>query len=905
MTCASDEEIAGFVAGQLPSAESRRIAEHLDVCALCRELVALVGTAEPTRDAAKPRREIAPGEYVGRFIVLGLVGKGGMGRVFAAHDPDLDRKVALKLVHADTSGGEVQGRLMREAQAMARLHHPEVITVYEVGTLGDAGVFIAMELVDGGTLRSWLHAERRSVSAIVERFARAGDGLAAAHAVGLVHRDFKPDNVLVGSDGRQRVTDFGLARSVPGHATPPPHELSPTSPFDASLTVSGVVVGTPAYMAPEQLDGDLIDGRADQFSLCVALYQALYGELPFAGDNARAIRAAIARNNVRPAPRRSRVRGPLRAVLLRGLKARPDDRFPSMSALVAALRQRARPRLAPALGVVGALLVAAGAVATTVLLRAHHPQTGPQPVVDSVRRLTFAPGCEGVPSFAPDGKTLVYHHGAEDGDIQLYALDLASGNTRQLTRGPGVNQVPAVSPDGHYLAYVHDGDGPRQLRVQRLDGNDAPRTIAPMPMGGRSVWLSPTIAGAFDGDGNMTGWSIDGATARPHTVRLPRGRSYWAVSTLGDGALATGWSEDEDHFGIGVLAHGGLRVLAEHVPRVSGGDLVAAPSGEAVYFTRRNGAIDELVRVPRNGGELQVLGGGVTPSDGMTIAADGSKLAFSTCKHNYHSVRVGDDDRPVPLMPPGDWNDFPAPAVDQRHFLFTSNRSGSEQAYLFDSTTKEVKPISPGGIGLVGDVSKDGRWFVHPMRSPSGIWVRSVDGSAPPRRLTDGVDDSDPVFSHDDGHVIFERGPGNDLRLWIVPVAGGAPRPLVATPSQSPMTSPVDDRVFFVALTPAESRLMMTNEHGAQPVPAPVPPSPRSAGMEWSFVRSRDGQRILFVHAGYEIREVDVDEKRPLRIKHRLRRWITWVQYAADDEHVIASLDFSDGDLWLAEGRFP
>jgi serine/threonine protein kinase len=215
-----------------------------------------------------------------------------MGEVYAAHDSQLDRKVALKLLRADPDEDDPEHlriRLLREAQAMARLSHPNVVAIYDVGTFKDH-VFIAMEHVSGRTLRRWLAESPRPWREIVAHFIEAGRGLAAAHAAQVLHRDFKPENVLVGTDGRIRVLDFGLARANERDPDSTEIEL-------ASLTVSkakqlaldvshtGAMVGTPAYMAPEQLLGQAIDARADQFSFAVSLYEALYGERPFAGEN--------------------------------------------------------------------------------------------------------------------------------------------------------------------------------------------------------------------------------------------------------------------------------------------------------------------------------------------------------------------------------------------------------------------------------------------------------------------------------------------------------------------------------------------------------------------------------------------------------------------------------------------
>ncbi len=299
--------------------------------------------------------ETARAGHYGRFEVHGTLGAGGMGIVLAARDPDLDRRVALKILRPDLFAGESRGeadlRLTREAQAMARLAHPNVVTVYEVGRVGDHR-FVAMELVEGTTLRGWLAAAPRGWREIVAMFIGAGRGLAAAHAAGLVHRDFKPDNVLVGADGRPRVTDFGLVADGPPTIDDPPDE-----PLAADVTGRGTAVGTPAYMSAEQWAGQVVDPRSDQFSFCVALWEALHGARPFAGRKAGDIRRAVAAGAV-TAPRRDDVPRWLQAVVRRGLAPSPADRWPSMAELLDALERWRRGRrwgLVAAVGVVGAL----------------------------------------------------------------------------------------------------------------------------------------------------------------------------------------------------------------------------------------------------------------------------------------------------------------------------------------------------------------------------------------------------------------------------------------------------------------------------------------------------------------------------------------------------------------------
>ena len=276
--------------------------------------------------------DIRYGSKIGGFVVTGELGAGGMGVVYAAHDPELDRRVALKVLRAAAATDEERMRMLREGQAMARVTHPNVITVYEVGVEGSL-VFLAQELLDAGTLGEWLDKKPRSQADIIDKFVAAGRGLAAAHKAGLVHRDFKPDNVLLGKDGRVRVSDFGLARALgPGEDDLPAKtranmaraqlELSrsPMSP----LTRTGAVLGTPMFMAPEQHNGERADERSDQFAFSVALYRALYGDWPYAGKTAVALADAVIDGRMEKPPRGAKVPAWLRKIVVRGLATNPD-----------------------------------------------------------------------------------------------------------------------------------------------------------------------------------------------------------------------------------------------------------------------------------------------------------------------------------------------------------------------------------------------------------------------------------------------------------------------------------------------------------------------------------------------------------------------------------------------------
>ena len=313
--------------------------------------------------AAVERPPLGRGAVVGRYVLLRELGKGGMGVVYAAYDPELDREVALKLVLPDGEGNEARMRLLREAQVLAKLSHRNVVTIYDVGTMGMQG-WLAMELVRGQTLRAWLNQPRawHEVRAVIVEAAR---GLAAAHAAGLVHRDVKPGNIMLGDDGGVRVMDFGLARACRG-AKPPTEEESTRAPaVDAmamEVTQAGTLWGTPPYMAPEQLMGREITPAADQFSLCVMLWEGIHGRRPFAGRTVDELLDNVLAGTLQEPLRKRVVPGWLRQVCERGLAADPQRRFRSMEALLDALeRGRTRARVRKALAVAGMLAMLWGA----------------------------------------------------------------------------------------------------------------------------------------------------------------------------------------------------------------------------------------------------------------------------------------------------------------------------------------------------------------------------------------------------------------------------------------------------------------------------------------------------------------------------------------------------------------
>lgn len=468
--CPNDNDLLFLLGG---GAGAGPVDAHVAECSECRKVLAAFAKWEHSADevrathGARDSKEdferlsgelLAPGTTLGRYVVRELAGQGAMGRVYVANDPQLDRNVALKVLRAaQTPGAETESRkrLLREARALARLAHPNVVAVHDVGS-HDERVFIAMELVDGCTLSAWLDGPRSLVQ-VLDIFAQAGRGLAAAHGAGLIHRDFKPENVLVGSDGRARVTDFGLAHGALGGGMDATFEAS-TGPHAASSAASvnrttrtGSVLGTPAYMAPEQRMGSRTpDARSDQFAFCVALYEALFGARPSAPAPAQPC-------PVPPTTRHGeRIGGALTDLLLRGLRTAPSERFASMDALLRALDAAARgdgararpPRHAARLFAIGALALAVAAGITLTQVSGRARASNETPLRDPALDPFVAP--TRLPSLSPEEPALLPSAPAATAVTASPRLRVSTTISGRLparpARASAASSTPAESP---------------------------------------------------------------------------------------------------------------------------------------------------------------------------------------------------------------------------------------------------------------------------------------------------------------------------------------------------------------------------------------------------------------------------------------------------------------------------
>ena len=765
------------------------------------------------------RPTLTAGDTLGRYRILETVGMGGMGVVYSAHDQDLQRTVALKLLHTSSGtnssrSNAERNRLLREARAMARLaRHPNVIQVYDVATDGHHD-FVAMEYVDGTSLDQWLKREQHGWREVLDAFIKAAHGLMAAHDADVVHRDFKPANVLMQTDGRVLVTDFGLARVPAGTApTPETDEADDDEtdhdrpPADTSMTRTGAIMGTPAYMAPEQHRSDTIDARTDQYSFCVALYEGIFGRRPFTGESLQALARSKTEEGL-PDPGAhgeaavdgvgQRVPAHIYRTLRQGTSADPDDRFPSMQDLLVALCPHQRPPARRLLWLgLGLGLTVAAAIAVYAW-RAADPNDADQtaapatPQVGKTARLTAAVGMELEPALSPDGRTLAYV--AElDGRMQLHARDMETGQERPMATD--------IAGDHHWPMWSNDG---RDIAIL------AERVVHLVPAGGGPVRpliarpLAEQVFGvALSPDGQHLAYSTQDAV---HLLPLAGGparelvRTYepHSMSFSSDGTRLA-YVSGNPQFVIQSPVFPNIAPSAIWIVAVTDGRPSRLTSDEhldmspvwsnddrlLLFVSNRDGNRDiHHVPVPRQAGR------GDTPvpqpsrlttglrAHSVSMAQNTGQLAYSslTMRANIWSLATGAGplpslNRATPVTRGNQQIESMGISPDGRWLAFDSNYRGSSQdIYLMSLESGEIRQLtSDPADDFAPDWSPDGQFVAfHSFRDGNReLYVAPIDGG-PPERLTSTPETQElvPDWSPDGQSLVFFGSRGGELELY-------------------------------------------------------------------------------------------------------------------------------------------
>ncbi|HSG00465.1 MAG TPA: protein kinase [Vicinamibacterales bacterium] len=751
------------------------------------------------------------GSRLGPYEIVAPIGAGGMGEVYEARDTRLDRTVAIKVLPAHVAADpERRSRFEREARAVAKLSHPNILAIYDVGE-ADGVRFMVSELVEGVPVSGPLPLRR-----LLELAVQITDGLAAAHEAGIVHRDIKPDNILITRDGRAKILDFGLAReeSQPGGG----------SGATQTVTSAGTVLGTVAYMSPEQARARPADARSDQFSFGLVLYELVTGRQAFTRDSAAQTLSAIIEADPDLTPLDG-LPAPLRWLIERCLAKDPADRYASTADLYRDLRQL-RERQSE-LGQSGRQdvvarpagrrtrwpLVAAILLGTLAVGVALWPTASSGPRLEDYRFVPFAvdQGVQSMPAWSPDGLSIAFS-GEVDGALQLFVRRLDQSTPSQLTALDGDCVYPIWDPDGTRVFFVLVERGyaafspeARDIWVVSAAGGQPERLVeeapafAIVPGGSALVFL---VAG--EDDGSFRSFELRQLDLESRAVsdvgRLP---GSWNLGYVPVNS-AIGFSPDGSQFGV---VDGGQELFLLPAP------LTAGSEPRRIQFTTERGdavTLNEFAWMPDGrrvlfnirdsfGGDQSVWIGDVEArvatrvsasaawETSPAVAPDGTRFAYGVTALDWDLVEVtlpGGASRPLVISSRYDgWGDW---LPDGSGLVFSTQRTGRfeiwEQTFRDGSTRAVVTPDAfPGEPTLFlvqGAVSPDGRSVAY-VRYSAGeirIYVSALAGSRPVR-LTgddDAAREDDPAWSPDGRWILFRRG----NRLLKALASGGA-RPVL------------------------------------------------------------------------------------------------------------------------------
>jgi Tol biopolymer transport system component len=828
------------------------------------------------------------GHLLGRYRVEAFLAQGGMGRVYRAVDTVLGRRVALKVLAGDQPpDSPAVARLLREARAAAALSHPNICSVFDVGEV-DGLAFIAMELVQGASLRALLTDPATGLDQRLRWVHDLALALAAAHRAHVVHRDIKPDNVMVASDGRVRLLDFGVAKWDGVGVEPGP----PGPGASGFRTADGQIVGTAGYMAPEQAMGGQVDARTDQFAWGVVAYETLSGQHPH--GNGGFGEPALLSSLVPTLP------FGVAAIVAKALAIEPSLRFADMDEIVARLQPlvaaapahpppppppaerfdgatasvtstqapgesaRAQPgdrrARSTARAIVLVAVIGGGAAATAIGVARWRGPAAPRPTielrVEHIRRITFGDGCEEYPSFTPDGRAVIYDGDDGRGNFVVQRLDLDEGATpRELVHqdDPGWDFAPALSPTGDRVAFVHRGRQNDAMMVASLDGKQPLRvigssTVAPRwSADGRAIWANRNgVVGLYDLATGVArrvlsppvGSSPQVLVASPDgtVVAQLSQRTAAAPSTLAlfgeDGAVR--WQVHDEAYPPGLV------LLPGHVigSRLS-------PSGQA-----------ELVAIPLAGPPIVSLAStSIDARDGIDVSGDRTRIVWSNCRQTLRVSAVDAAGRLVPALSKQEEDIALAAWIPGgRELVVMSDRTGKAQLWVTDSdSARAPRPLPIGDRTPVGlAVSPDATRFAVSV-SGAGIGVGGLRGSPGFHMLTDDPGDSAPCFRKTGDAVVFTRaGAGSTRQVMEVPVSGGPPVALLGRGTHDAAISPVDDTIVYLA----DGRPpIVADAHGAEQRPL----SPALSSDVFTDLRvSPDGTRVALLRANQELVEVDV-----------------------------------------------
>jgi serine/threonine protein kinase len=726
-----------------------------------------------------------PGAEIGQYRIESAIGAGGMGVVFRAYDIKLNRPVAIKFLSDDLADASARRRFQREAQMASSLNHPHILTVYDIGEF-EGRQYLATEFVDGGTLKNWAQQRPRSWEDVAELLTGVADGLATAHQAGILHRDIKPDNILVTSSGYAKLADFGLAKLEAGI-----QPVDRTRTLVEEQTREGIIVGTVAYMSPEQASGKTLDARSDIFSFGIVLYEMLAGHRPFkAATNLELLHQVI---HGTPPPLSNDIPEPLRVLIARALEKDPAKRYSSMRELVVALRAAQRPSRQgwAATARRSRKLLAAAGLAAIVIAAAAGGFAFWSRQVSSTARLEYTPLTNFTdsavsPTLSPDGRILAFIRGTStfQGPGDVYVKLLPDGEAVRLTQD-GKKKVGPVnfSPDGSRIAYTLLENGGPTWSVPVLGGEPA-RMLANAE--GLS-WVhsgaqpSHVMYSALTGEGVHMGiFTSTESRAEQRTIYLPADvngmahRSFHSPdgkSVLVVEMNASGWLPCRMVPFDG--SSSGRRVGPEPAQCT---DAAWTPDGKWMYFAANTGAGYHIWRQRFPNGTPEQVTSGATEEQGISFAPDGKSFVTSVGE-SQSTLWVHDPERERQITFEG-YSYLPSFSADVKRLYYLQRskanaRFVSGELWETELETGKKQRLLPDFLMEHYDVSPDGTQVIFIAADASGrspLWIGAVDGSSSPRRLSD--QDCIRALFAPNSDVFFVGGRAGDMFLQTVKADG-------------------------------------------------------------------------------------------------------------------------------------
>jgi Tol biopolymer transport system component/predicted Ser/Thr protein kinase len=721
------------------------------------------------------------GQTISHYRIVEKLGGGGMGVVYKAEDTRLHRFVALKFLPPDIARDQqALARFQREAQAASALNHPNICTIYDIGE-HDGQAFIAMEFLDGVTLKHRIENRPLRVEAICDLGVQIADGLDAAHSKGIVHRDIKPANIFVTSRGTVKILDFGLAK-VNAHSAPAGSNTQPTAGGQVDLTSPGMAMGTVAYMSPEQARGEPLDSRTDLFSFGVVLYEMATGRQPFSGSTSAVIFNQILEHQpAKPATLNPQLPARLEELISKTLEKDRELRCQTAAELRADLkRQRRDSQSAPVASAgkvaevgrraatvsrfrlaAGALVFALlGASVTWSLLRYGHRGQGSTPMVTQVSRLTLDPGFSEWPSWSPDGSLLAFASN-RNGNWEIYVRRVEGGQEVNITNDPAEDYQPSFSPDGNSIAFVSTRSSRSGLiKIGPYIGFEY-RTY------GGDVWVIPALGGParrLAPDGNFPVWHPDGRKiafisgreghrsileipvegGTPRSV-LSSSDSTWEIVRL-QYSPSGHWITFEtwDQQVLLLPAAGGT---PRALPR--GSSYSWDPSGKRLYYLVRDrlgGTRLQSVAIDDESGKIsgavQTVGLVTGTLRDLAIARDGDQIVVAERRESMNLTRLplastgGAPSGPEEELDSGEVRDrFPSFSPDGHRIAMCSTGLGDQEVWILDLNTKQRNRLRLPQTNLGANLpywSPDGRQLAVSRFHLDGtvsMWLAAVDGS--------------------------------------------------------------------------------------------------------------------------------------------------------------------------------